>query len=211
MKKIEIVGLISILVVAIAMSGCTAELLTFNNGEISFGYPEGFEDAPSPKSVTYETDYKELDSWTASLSNNTTKKTNKTTNWEVIKFMKNSNGVMIQVAKNPELWSSYEVYIAKKNSIKGKSGEVLESDETDINDNIVSVDKLVYSLNDPNGSGKMVYYEIYFDNNDFSSNRTVYVITVYGLESEMNEIYSVADTIYESLDRQQMVPSKSGE
>lgn len=73
------------------------------------------------------------------------------------------------------------------------------------------MDKLVYSLNDPKGAGKMVYYDIYFDNNDFSSNRTVYVITVYGLESEMNEIYSVADIIYESLDRQQMVPSKSGE
>lgn len=106
MKKIEIVSLVSILVVAIAMSGCTAELLTFSNGEISFGYPEGFLDAPSPKSITYETDKEELPTLNDTLTNKTTNKNNKTTNWEVIKFMKNSNGVMIQVAKNPELWSS---------------------------------------------------------------------------------------------------------
>lgn len=171
MEKMEIIGLVGILVLVVAMSGCTNyELLTYSDGVISFDYPDTFKNAPSPENIT-----------------------NGSTDWEEIAYLKNDNDVRIQVAKNPKIWSNYEAKTANEQSIK-ETGEVIESTD-DINDNAVYMDILVYTFDDPDGRGKILYYEMYF-----SGNKTVYIVTVYGLESKRDEIYAVADTISDSID-----------
>lgn len=51
MAKLEILGITSILVLVIAMSGCT-NYNTYNGSSISFGYPNGWYEAPGQGNVS---------------------------------------------------------------------------------------------------------------------------------------------------------------
>lgn len=175
-KVLPILGIIGILVVVVAMSGCTSSggNLTYSTGGVTFNYPDDFKNTTAPASII-----------------------SGSSSWSAIGYLSNSQNIIIQIQNNPNtdqtLTPSLAI-IGEELSVKQNNGSVL-STTNDTNPNGVVVAGSISTLTDPTSNNLLRYYDMTFS----AKNGQIYSITVYGPDSSNSAILDVKNTIYNSL------------
>ncbi len=143
---------------------------TFSDGVISFNYPTGFEVRSERANITSEG-----------------------MGWQDLTFLSNTDGIGIDVKKNPEASSALIVREGTEQAVLEASGTIL-SNNSEINPNGVVVEKSTSQQKDPYTSMVLRYYDLFF-----SVNGVVYHVSVYGEVARDQEIQYSADMIFNSL------------
>lgn len=113
--------------------------------------------------------------------------------WQDLTFLSNTDGIGIDVKKNPEASSALIVREGTEQAVLEASGTIL-SNNSEINPNGVVVEKSTSQQKDPYTSMVLRYYDLFF-----SVNGVVYHVSVYGEVARDQEIQYSADMIFNSL------------
>ncbi|BDZ69573.1 hypothetical protein [Methanobacterium petrolearium] len=171
-------GLIGTIILIVLSSGCTSSSTnqpkTFSDGVSSFNYPADFDN------VTY------------SSENNT----NFSSSMQAIAKLENTVPLSVHsiyVAKNTSSISPKEIRDRLVSNVKNMStGEILAS-ATETNSNSVVVKKIIYT-DEYAFCMREVHVNMHFKIND-----TVYVISVFGPDSNKQQIMDTANIIFQSI------------
>lgn len=180
-SRSPILAIIGILTLVVFLSGCTSttptisnntslNVQTFSDGTISFNYPTGFEIRTERANITTEG-----------------------TGWKDLAYLANTDGIGIDVKKNPEASSAAIVRQGTEEGVREASGQIL-STTSEINPNGVVVEKSSSQQTDPYSNQLIRYYDLFF-----SVNGLVYHISVYGEVAKDQQIQNTADMIFNTL------------
>lgn len=183
--KILILGLVGILVLVVASSGCPSTTQTSSNvtsstpktfsyDTISFNYPSNYENAPNPKNITSEI-----------------------SNWQDITYLRNQNNIEITVTKNPKADSAAserdnEQNIVRANPDKNNNKILVTTTKTNPNGIVVEIGK--HNVLWPNTVIVERYYDMYI-----SADGVVYLIYVHGNVERAQEINETGDLVFNTL------------
>ncbi len=172
-KKLWAMGVIGVLILLVAISGCTnssqnltSQNRTFSDGSVSFYYPADM--------INYTSNIGLVNGWVnvVSLINNNTK----------IDFSKNPNSTNPRRARD-----------AVSAAVKQNSGRVLSStDET--NPNGVAVFRITTDLYDPNAKTMVRDYQMIFKGNGI-----LYGFDIYGINITDSQIHETSDRVFNSI------------
>ena len=175
LKKSNIlkIGITGVLVSIIFTSGCTSsstnETKTFSDGVMSFNYPADFY--------------------------NDTKEGNETNSdlMQIISKLKNNYEFRIWVITNKTRISPTEARNIVVSKLENDNSYKILSTTTETNPNGVIVEKIIYTEDYIFGFKKR------FDNMYFKINDVVYGISVYGLDSDEEEMRNIDNIIFQSI------------
>lgn len=145
---------------------------TYDDGVISFNYPDGFKNSTMPDFIT-----------------------SGDPSWTHLDYMANSNGISIRVDRNTQDVSPTASRDATENGVEEVSTGKVLSTTTETNPNDVVVARSTNSLEDPSTGGTLQYYDMFFK----ASNGDVYYISVWGDQSKKQEIKNTAQTIFKTI------------
>jgi hypothetical protein len=173
------IGLLVILLFVIAVSGCTVYSKnangTFSDGSVSFNYPGELHQVDNFKEIN-STKMEAI----AYFNNDNV----------VNYFVENKNKQFIQVLKNKSYTTPTEARDKTIIGFNSFSGEVSTKSET--NPNGIVVEKIWANVEE---SGlKTMDYRMFFKIND-----AVYIIRVYGPESNKQQIINTSNLIFQSI------------
>lgn len=174
-NKILNIGLIiGTLLLIIFSSGCTSSSMTkkFNDGAMSFSYPNDFQE----------------------ISSHENKSSN--TRWQYIIKLVNNNPLNIQVIlvdKNTSNTSPSESRDYGVLKVKNLSTSEILSISTEINPNGVVVEKSTYKQKGLFGS-LAIYNDMFFKIDD-----VVYAVSIYGPDSNKQQINNTANIVFKSI------------
>jgi len=155
MKKMGLIGILGILILAVAVSGCTSSTgnTTYTNGKVSFLIPSDMQN------VTKSSDIISGDK-----------------NWQDIAFMANSD-ITLSFQKYNGTISANQVISATESGFKENNGNVTSTTNT-TNPNGVVINGATTTLADPNGK-ILTYHDMVF-----TSDGVTYMLSVYGADAQ---------------------------
>lgn len=173
-STILLIGIIGVFILIVLVSGCTSSSTkTFSDGDMSFNYPDNFVD------ITEQGN-----------SNSSS------SSWQDMVKLGNNNLLNMQVilvGKNTGETSSAEI---RDNGVlkvkKQPTGEVL-STTTETNTYGILVEKSTYKQED-SVFGRVIYNDMFF-----KINGVVYAISVYGPDSNKQQIMETANIVFQSI------------
>lgn len=145
---------------------------TYSNGDISFKYPDSFEDSTMPDSIT-----------------------SGDSSWKHLDYMSNSDGISIRVDRNTGDASPTASRDATESDVESLSTGKIISTSTETNPNNIVVARSTNSLEDPSTGDTLLYYDMFFK----ASNGDAYYISVWGVQSLKQDIKNTAQTIFKTL------------
>lgn len=173
MNKISILGILGVLVLVVAFSGCTSTPtnVTFTDGKMSFNYPSDFKNSTSPGVLV------------AGHSS-----------WQNVTYMANGEGISIKVQKNNVAgFTPGQASNATETSVKESNGTIV-STSTETNPNGVEIVQNVFTLADPSANSTVRFYDM-----NFLVNGEVYGITVSGNDTDNGKILEVKNTVFNTI------------
>jgi hypothetical protein len=169
MEKMGLIGILGILILAVAISGCTSSSgnTTYTYGKVSFLIPSDMKNATQGSDI---------------ISGDK--------NWQEIAFMGNGD-VTIRFQKYNGTISASQVIYATELGIKQNNGNVTSTTNT-TNPNGVVVAGATTTLSDPNGKDILTYHDM-----SFTSKGVTYILSIYGTNTQT--VLDTYNMVYNSL------------
>ena len=169
MKKIGAVGIVSILVLVVALSGCTSSAgnSTMKYNSVSFLYPSDMKNATMSSDIV-----------------------SGSKNWQTISFMANNDVNMLFQKYNGQV-DPQQAIAATEIGVRQNSGNVTSTTDN-TNPNGVEVFGDISTLADPSSGEILTYHDMMF-----TSNGVTYYLSMYG--SNTQAVSSASDMAFNSL------------
>ena len=169
MKKMSLIGILGVLVLIVAVSGCTSSTgnSTMKYNTVSFLYPSDMTNTTMSGDII-----------------------SGSKNWQTISFMSNSNVYLLFQKYNGQL-DPQESIATTENSARQNNGNVTSTTDN-TNPNGIEVFGDIESLVDPNSGNILTYHDMMF-----TSSGVTYYISIYG--SNTQSVSQASDMAYNSL------------